>query len=130
MQKMEAVGTLAGGIAHDFNNILTGILGNLDLAREIVPPNSAAVKSIEDSIQASERAARLIRQLLEFSRRTPIERRAMEVQRGVHEGGQISSQTIDRRIRVPVSAPDDLWLAKADSSQVHQVLMNLCVNAR
>ena len=130
MQKMEAVGTLAGGIAHDFNNILTGILGNLDLAREIVPPSSAAVKSIEDSIQASERAARLIRQLLEFSRRTPIERRAMDVNRVVHEVVQLSSQTIDRRIRVSVSAADDLWLAKADSSQVHQVLMNLCVNAR
>src|SRR3972149_5944833 len=64
MQKMEAVGTLAGGIAHDFNNILTGILGNLDLARKTLPPDSAAVKSIEESIQASERGARLIRQLL------------------------------------------------------------------
>jgi two-component system cell cycle sensor histidine kinase/response regulator CckA len=130
MQKMEAVGTLAGGIAHDFNNILTGILGNLDLARQDVPPGSAAAKSIGDSIQASERAARLIRQLLEFSRRTPIERRATDVKKVVHEVVQLSSQTIDRRIRVSASAADDLWLARADSDQVHQVLMNLCVNAR
>jgi two-component system cell cycle sensor histidine kinase/response regulator CckA len=130
MQRMEAVGTLAGGIAHDFNNILTGILGNLDLARQTVPPDSAAAKSIGDSIQASERAARLIRQLLEFSRRTPIEQRATDMKKLVHEVVQLSSQTIDKRIRVSVFAADDLWLAKADSSQVHQVLMNLCVNAR
>ena len=130
MQKMEAVGTLAGGIAHDFNNILTGILGNLDLARKTLPPDSAAVKSIEESIQASERAARLIRQLLEFSRRTPLERRATDVRKVVREVGHLYSQTIDKRIKVLVSADDDLWIARADSSQVHQVLMNLCVNAR
>jgi len=130
MQKMEAVGTLAGGVAHDFNNILTGILGNLDLARKRLPPGSEAVTTIEESIHASERAARLIQQLLEFSRQTPLERRATDMRKVASEAVNLVSQTIDRRIGVVVSAEDDLWLAKVDSGQVHQVLMNLCVNAR
>ena len=130
MQKMEAVGTLAGGIAHDFNNILTGILGNLDLAIKVLPPDSAAVTTIEESILASERAARLIQQLLEFSRRTPLERRATDMRKVVREALRLLSQTIDRRIGMSVSAADDLWLAEVDSTQVHQVVMNLCVNAR
>ena len=129
-QKMEAVGTLAGGIAHDFNNILTGILGNLDLARKLLPPDSSAVTTIEESILASERAASLIRQLLEFSRRTPLERRATDMRKVVHEALRLLSQTIDRRIGVSMSAADDLWPAEVDSNQVHQVVMNLCVNAR
>ncbi|NNG46911.1 MAG: hypothetical protein HKM86_07340, partial [Deltaproteobacteria bacterium] len=130
MQKMEAVGTLAGGVAHDFNNILTGILGNLDLTRKSLPSGSAAAKTIEESIHASERAARLIQQLLEFSRRTPLERRATDMRKVASEAVNLLSQTIDKRIGVEVSAEDDLWLAKVDSGQVHQVLMNLCVNAR
>ena len=73
MQKMEAVGTLAGGIAHDFNNILTGILGSLDLARGFVPPGSPASAPIAEGIKASERAVQLVRQLLDFSRRSPAE---------------------------------------------------------
>jgi len=130
MQKMEAVGTLAGGVAHDFNNILTGILGNLDLARKVLPPDSPALTTIEESILASERAARLIQQLLEFSRRTPLERRATDMRKVVREALRLLSQTIDRRIGMSVSAADELWLAEVDSTQVHQVVMNLCVNAR
>jgi PAS domain S-box-containing protein len=130
MQKMEAVGTLAGGVAHDFNNILTGILGNLDLTRKILPTGSSAIATIDESIQASERAARLIRQLLEFSRRTPLEQRATDMRRLINEVVHLFAQTIDKRIEVSVTAEPDLWLGKVDSSQVHQVLMNLCVNAR
>jgi two-component system cell cycle sensor histidine kinase/response regulator CckA len=130
MQKMEAVGTLAGGVAHDFNNILTGILGNLDLTRKSLPPGSAAAATIEESIHASERAARLIQQLLEFSRRTTLERQATDMRKVAGDAVHLFSQTIDKRIGVVVSAEDDLWLAKVDPGQVHQVLMNLCVNAR
>ena len=130
MQKMEAVGTLAGGVAHDFNNILTGILGNLDLARKRLPPGSAAVAPIGESIRASERAAHLIRQLLEFSRRSSLERRVTDMGKVVREVVHLVSQTIDKRIELAGYAADDLWNAKVDSNQVHQVLMNLCVNAR
>jgi len=130
MQKMEAVGTLAGGIAHDFNNILTGILGSLDLARGFVPPGSPAAAPIAEGIKASERAVQLVRQLLDFSRRAPAECRPVNLGNVVREVTALFSQTIDRRIEVTSSIADDLLPAFVDPNQVHQVLMNLCVNAR
>ncbi len=130
MQKMEAVGTLAGGIAHDFNNILTGILGSLDLARGFVPPGSPASAPIAEGIKASERAVQLVRQLLDFSRRSPAECRPVNLGNVVREVAALFSQTIDRRIEVTCSIADDLLPAFVDPNQVHQVLMNLCVNAR
>jgi len=130
MQKMEAVGTLAGGIAHDFNNILTGILGSLDLARGFVPPGSPASAPIAEGIKASERAVQLVRQLLDFSRRAPTECRPVDLGNVVREVSELFFQTIDRRIGVTSSIADDLLPALVDPNQVHQVLMNLCVNAR
>jgi PAS domain S-box-containing protein len=130
MQKMEAVGTLAGGIAHDFNNLLTGIIGNLDLALSSLSPASWTAQPVSESIKASERAARLIRQLLEFSRRAPLERRPVDVGKVAQEVARLLSQTIDRRIMVAIVPGSDLWPAEADSNQVHQVVMNLCLNAR
>ena len=130
MQKMEAVGTLAGGIAHDFNNILTGILGSLDLARRFIVAGSPAFGPIGECIKASERAAQLVRQLLDFSRRAPTECRAVNLGDVVREVEALFSQTIDRRIEVTSSIVDDLLPAFVDPNQVHQVLMNLCVNAR
>jgi PAS domain S-box-containing protein len=131
MQKMEAVGTLAGGIAHDFNNILTGILGSLDIAqREVSGGLPAASGPISDAIRASERAVALIRQLLDFSRRSPSERRPVNLGNVVREVVTLFSQTIDRRIEITSSIEEDLPPAFVDPNQVHQVLMNLCVNAR
>jgi len=130
MQKLEAVGTLAGGVAHDFNNILTGILGNLDFARRSLGSGSPALAPVLESIHASERAARLVRQLLEFSRQSPVEWTSVDVGTVVQEVVQLFSQTIDRRIDVEVSVAEDLWPVSADSGQLHQVVMNLCVNAR
>ena len=130
MQKMEAVGTLAGGIAHDFNNILTGVLGNLDMVRKSLPAGSPVSDPVQEAIRASERAAVLIRQLLEFSRRSPLERRAVDIRKVLREVVYLFSETIDRRIEVAWTAPGDLWPATADGNQLHQVLMNLCVNAR
>lgn len=130
MQKMEAVGTLAGGIAHDFNNILTGILGNLDLARNHLPPRSAALAPIEESIHASERAAGLVRQLLEYSRKTAQDRKATDLGDMVREAVRLVSQTVDCRITVTATAADGLWHVDVDADQVHRMLMNLCGNAR
>jgi two-component system, cell cycle sensor histidine kinase and response regulator CckA len=130
MQKMEAVGTLAGGIAHDFNNILTGILGNLDLAQRRVGESSPVSAPIGECIRAAERAAQLIRQLLDFSRRSPSERHPVSLGKVVREVVALFSQTIDRRIEVTSSIDEGLFPAFVDPNQVHQVLMNLCVNAR
>ena len=130
MQKMEAVGTLAGGVAHDFNNILTGILGNLDLATQVIPPDSLAATPVQESIKASERAANLVHQLLDFSRRSPSERRAIDLRKVAQEVVDLFAQAIDKRIDVKTCSTRELWLAAADPGQMHQVLMNLCVNAR
>ena len=130
MQKMEAVGTLAGGIAHDFNNILTGILGSLDIARRGIPAGSPAAAPVAESIRAAERAVQLVRQLLDFSRRSPSEQRPVNLGPVVREAVALFSQTIDRRIEVTSSIEEGLSLALADPNQVHQVLMNLCINAR
>lgn len=130
MQKMEAVGNLAGGIAHDFNNLLTGILGNLDLASEAVPSDSPAAAKVQESIKASERAATMVRQLLDFSRRSPSERRAIDLRKVAREVVDLFAQAIDKRIEVKNYSTSDLWLAAADPGQMHQVMMNLCVNAR
>jgi len=130
MQKMEAVGTLAGGIAHDFNNILTGILGSLDAARRHIPEGSPASGPISDATRASERAVYLIRQLLDFSRRSPSELRPVNLGNVVREVVRLFSQTIDRRIEITSSIENGLPLSIADPNKVHQVLMNLCINAR
>jgi len=130
MQKMEAVGTLAGGVAHDFNNILTGILGSLDLANRSLPADSPAVGPIAESIRASERAVQLVRQLLDFSRRSPSEQRPVNLGNVAREVVALFSQTIDRRIEITSSIQEGLSPALADPNQVHQVLMNLCINAR
>lgn len=130
MQKMEAVGTLAGGVAHDFNNLLTGILGNLDLARKHLSPIPEALAPVEESIRASERAAGLVRQLLEFSRKTALDRKATDVGEVVREVVRLVSETVDGRIRVTDTAADDLWPADMDADQVRRMLMSLCANAR
>jgi len=130
MQKMEAVGTLAGGVAHDFNNILTGILGNLDLAMKAILPESPAALPVQESIKASERAANMVRQLLDFSRRSPSERRSIDLRKPAQEVVDLFAQTIDKRIEVGSCSAGDLWPVKADPNQMHQVMMNLCVNAR
>ena len=67
-QKMEAIGTLAGGIAHDFNNILSAIIGYTEMARDAIPPESFAAKSLNRVMEASQRAATLVKQILSFSR--------------------------------------------------------------
>lgn len=85
---------------------------------------------IGECIRAAERAAQLIRQLLDFSRRSPSERRAVNLGKVVREVVALFSQTIDRRIEITSSIDEDLFHAYVDPNQVHQVLMNLCVNAR
>jgi PAS domain S-box-containing protein len=130
MQKMEAVGTLAGGVAHDFNNLLTGILGNLEMAEALVSPDSPEGRAMAESLRATERAAQLVRQLLDFSRRSPIETRPTPIPPLLGEVRGLLSQSIDRRIALAVESPPSLPPVLADPGRIHQVLVNLCVNAR
>lgn len=129
-QKMEAVGQLAGGIAHDFNNLLQAIRGNVDLAAGSLPQSDPAREYLQTVKQAGLRAAELTRALLAFSRKTIGMPRPLDLRSIVSEVVQFLRHAIDPRIVIETSAPPELWHVHADPSQMHQVLMNLCVNAR
>jgi PAS domain S-box-containing protein len=127
-QKMEAVGQLAGGIAHDFNNLLTGILGNLNLAR--LDAGEELQPMLEEAERAGQRAAELIRQLLAFSRKSTAMPQATDLAAIMAEVAAMARKTFDRRIEIVSHCQDSLYFLWADPGQIHQVLLNLCVNAR
>jgi PAS domain S-box-containing protein len=128
--KMEAVGQLAGGIAHDFNNLLTGILGNLSLALADLPGTHSCRDLLNNAELAALRAAELTRQLLGFSRRTPLTPQAVDLNAVIEETLRLVRRTFDPRIEVRLQQAADLWSIQADPGQMGQVLMNLCLNAR
>jgi PAS domain S-box-containing protein len=129
-QKMEAIGHLAGGIAHDFNNLLTAILGNLSLLLNDLPDAHPGRGLAAAAEKAGLRAANLTSQLLGFSRRTMLRPQPTNLNATVDEVVTILRRTIDPRIDVEVQTEPNVWTVEADPSQMSQVLMNLCLNAR
>jgi signal transduction histidine kinase/ActR/RegA family two-component response regulator len=129
-QKMEALGQLAGGIAHDFNNLLTVIMGNLSLARLQSGQDGKVAALLQAAEQGTHRASDLTRQLLAVGRRTFNIPKAFDLHEVVVEVVQILKRTIDPRIVILTPAAEVVWLVHADSGQMFQALMNLCVNAR
>jgi PAS domain S-box-containing protein len=128
-QKMEAIGTLAGGIAHDFNNILGAIFGYAELARENAPPDSVIVRNLNRILEASERAASLVRQILSFSRQDKIKRVPLEPVQLIKEAIQLLRPTLPSTIEIRQQLPASSLLILADPTQIHQIMMNLCTNA-
>jgi PAS domain S-box-containing protein len=129
-QKMEAVGRLAGGVAHDFNNLLTAVLGNASLLQQDLPagdPKRDWARAIE---VAAQRAAGLTRQLLGFARQTVLRPQPVDLNGVVAEVVGLLRYTIDPRIRLEAHAAADLGAVEGDPGQLHQVLVNLCLNAR
>ncbi len=126
--KMEAVGQLAGGIAHNVNNLLTGIMGNLGLIEQDIPPESR--RFVADALNATDRSAQLVQQLLAFSRKSTIQLSRIDPNEVVEEVVRLTRQTVDRRIEIRTELEPDLPAVNADRAQLSSVLMNLCVNAR
>ena len=124
-RKMEAVGRLAGGVAHDFNNLILAISLSAEIARR-----TGGSASLEDIRMATERAARLTRQLLLFSRKAPIKPRAVDLNLAAADLVRILRYTIPSSIRVDLDLEGETLFVHADPSQLEQVLMNLCLNAR
>lgn len=128
-QRLESVGRLASGIAHDLNNILTPILMAPDLLRDAVQDPEA--KRLIDSIETSAvRGANIIRQLLLYGRGTNEPRAPVSLRNLIRDMNAIIQQTFPKNIRLSSTVPDSLTLVHGNATQLHQVLMNLCVNAR
>lgn len=128
-QKMEAIGTLAGGIAHDFNNILGAILGYTEIARDTIPPESFAAKSLDKVLEASHRASTLVKQILAFSRQEKIERHSLEPAHFVKEALKLLRPSLPSTIEIRQQIDSTSKPILADPTQVHQILINLCTNA-
>ncbi len=128
-QKMEAVGTLAGGIAHDFNNILTPILGYAEMTAQSAPPGSRTEANMKHVIKAATRAKDLVRQILTFSRRDKHERAPLFIHPIVQEALELLRASLPSTIEVRDDIDTACSPVLADSTAIHQVLMNLCTNA-
>ncbi len=128
-QRMEGVGTLASGLAHDLNNILAPIIISVPLlhCKLTEGETNEIIATIENSAQ---RGASIIRQLLTFGRGVEGERIPVQVRYLVQDTVKIARETFPRSIRLRTLVPDDLWSVLGDPTQIHQVLLNLAVNAR
>lgn len=128
-QRMESLGTLASGIAHDLNNILTPMLmaGTVLTEKLTNPVDHALMVQME---AGAKRGAAIVRQLLAFSRDLPQTRLSVDVARQIEEMMDIMRGTFPREIRLVAHLPSGLWPVIADPIQLHQVIMNLCINAR
>lgn len=129
-QKMEAIGQLAGGIAHDFNNLLTVINGYSTLVLQKVAGNDQIRKEVEQILNAGERAATLVRQLLAFGRRQVLEPRQLNVNSLIASLHKILCRLIGENISLTTQLSPDIGLVKADPSQIEQIIMNLVINSR
>ena len=136
-QKMEAIGTLAGGIAHDFNNILAAILGNLALARQDLanklndglPSPHPVSASLEQINRAALRARDLVQQILSFSRQDAGGFKTVSLAPVVEETLSLLRSTLPAGVRLDAMLPAEPLLVHGDSTQLQQVLLNLCTNA-
>ena len=129
-QKMEAVGQLAGGVAHDFNNLLQVINGYSEMALADLPENHQVRHFIEEVSGAGGRAAKLVGQLLAFSRHQVLEPVDVDLNHVVENLLEIAQHTLGEHIRIDWSPGTTLGTATADRGQLEQVLMNLWINSR
>ncbi len=128
-QRMESIGTLAGGIAHDLNNVLSPILMAIDML-QLKTTDEASRKWLDVLRTNAERGGNMVRQVLSFARGVEGERVALQPKHLIKEIVKILRETLPKSIEINFQIPKDLWIISADATQIHQVLMNLCVNAR
>jgi PAS domain S-box-containing protein len=129
-QKMEAVGHLAGGIAHDFNNLLTPILGYTDLLLLQAPPGSKPHEALAAIQDAAQRASSLTRQLLAFSLKQVLDLKSLDLNQEINLFRPMLRTLLGETIDIQLRLGENLPSIRADASQIHQVLMNLAINAR
>ena len=129
-QKMESIGTLAGGIAHDFNNILGIIMGHASILEQMRPDPEKFLQSIQAINKATYRGANLVRQLLTFARKTDVTMQSVLINDILNELAKLLEDTLPKTIVMELNLEKKLPSILADPTQLHQVFLNLCVNAR
>lgn len=127
-QKLESLGVMASGIAHDFNNLLSAMLGQASVAKLKLPPDSPAIKHIDRSIAAAERAADLTRQLLIYSGRGQVERKLINLNQILEENLHLFEVAVPHTIQLQQHLMPNLPPIMADPGQMQQVIMNLLMN--
>ncbi|MHC0066775.1 PAS domain S-box protein [Nostoc sp. UIC 10890] len=128
-QRLESIGTLAGGIAHDLNNILSPILMSVQLLQRKLPDQQSQqiLQTLENNVK---RGANLLKQVLSFARGIEGKQTIVQIQPLMAEIEQIIAQTFPNSIICQIDIPKNLWYVRGDITQLHQVLINLVINAR
>jgi PAS domain S-box-containing protein len=128
-QRMESIGTLAGGIAHDLNNILSPILMSVEML-QLNDPDHENARWLSMIRENAERGADLVKQVLTFARGMSGERIPVQLKHIIKDLVGVLKETLPRSIDVKFDIDPELWTISADPTQIHQVLMNICINAR
>jgi PAS domain S-box-containing protein len=128
-QRMQSIGLLAGGVAHDLNNVLAPVLMALPLLRSTLPPDQRnhIIDTLEQSVK---RGANIVQQVLTFARGVEVQRVLVQIRHLIREVTRIAEETFPRDIHIRTDTPANLWPFLGDPTQIHQVLLNLAVNAR
>lgn len=129
-QKMEAIGQLAGGVAHDFNNLLAAIVGYSELGLKKIENRPAVLEYFKSIIRRSDQGAKLVRELLAFSRKQPLRLQLVDLNEVVTESSKFLNQVIGEDIELKTDLTSELALINADSTALNQIITNLCINAR
>jgi nitrogen-specific signal transduction histidine kinase len=128
-QRMESIGTLAGGVAHDINNILTPILLSIDLLKTMTE-NPKSLKILNTIEVSANRGAGIVRQVLSFARGAEGQKTEIQPKRLFRELENIIKDTFPKNIQLRISILNGIWTFPGDPTQLQQILLNLCVNAR
>jgi PAS domain S-box-containing protein len=128
-QRLESIGTLAGGIAHDLNNVLTPIAMGVGLLKA-GERDAGRLQVLDVMEQSATRAANMVQQVLSFARGAEGHRTRVAPDRLVSDVAALLADTLPKQIRLDISVATDAWTVYGDATQLHQVLLNLCVNAR
>ncbi len=129
-QRMDSLGRLAGGIAHDFNNLLTPILAYANMGLAQLSPDAPLFEELQEIRDAAERASGLIRQILTFSRKQPMQARPVALNAVVSGLARMLRRIVGDAVTVEFALADDLAPTLADPTRIEQILLNLVVNAR
>jgi two-component system cell cycle sensor histidine kinase/response regulator CckA len=129
VQRLDSIGMLASGIAHDLNNVLAPIFLAAPMLREHVS-NPIDLRMIATLEKSAERGAGLVRQILSFAHGVSGAQEILDVKLLVHDTASVINQTFPKNIRIEEKVAADLWPVRGNATQIHQVLLNLCVNAR